>query len=128
MIKFDNIYDFYYKLTQEERENLLGEILTEKDRLYFPVWLNNKWENYGHDIGLLILLKPFKLPNKKIKFASFKVGAFSPDDLDIDIWFEETTSYQEVLDYVKSMNKIGVDYKELIFSIKEKFPDGKLYI
>ncbi len=126
MIEFKNIYEFY-KLTRKARRKLLGSILVEKDNpsvLYFVLDLENECFNYGSKEGLIRFSPIITYKEKKW----FRISAFSPDDLDIDLDFndQEIYLYDQILKYVKTeIKKKDVTYEDFLLDIQTKFGAGK---
>lgn len=137
MIKFKTAYDFY-NLPDEERIKYIGvpfeeegikvkNVFYKDDGIFFPIGLNNIWENYGKTPGLLYISTPYQLKNKSYWF---KVGAFSPDDLDIDLEFifqDQKSCHNKRKLIIKWLlsNPYGewtdTSYREVIGLIKENF-------
>lgn len=129
MKTFNNIYD-YYKLSEEERFNLLETYCVEGDYIYFPIWLSEigARQNYRQAFALLGLLKPTPIRYEPKKGEVwFKVYAFSPDDLDLDLeFYNEPDKYELMFEYLKNeMPRIGGTYMDFMLEIQKKF-GGKL--
>lgn len=135
---FDDIYDFY-KLTDDEANSLIGQAVYEKDKMYFPVGLQNEWENYGKKTGLIIVGEIFhwhgsswcptpEINNQKINLW-FKLGAFSPDDLDIDLQFmnDEVSLRDKIIEFMYTMPWYDTSYHEIFTIIQNEFNAGTLY-
>ena len=125
---FTNIYD-YYDLPEEERFNLLETYCLDVDRkysTYFPIWLSEygACQNYNEAFALLGLLKPSPIRYGKQKGQIwFKVYAFSPDDLDLDLeFYNEVDKYELMFEYLKNeMPRIGGTYMDFMLEIQKKF-------
>jgi hypothetical protein len=131
MREFARDYDFY-ELPEDERQAMVGDCfvdLSEKGekgappRFYFPIGLSEQgsWNNYGRRQGVLCVspLWPKRVWEKgKSKVAGrwFKVYAFSPDDLDLSLSFDDPTPElrERVLDIVRQMPKDEVEYLECL--------------
>lgn len=126
MIEFDDIYDFYYKRSEEERRELIGKCIRDRHGIYFPVELDITQFNYGKRQGL-IYVSPILKTSEGSKY--FKVTAFSPDDLDVDLEFEHHECHlrQEVIAFIQQAPKMNVTYKGFLFRIQERFNAGELY-
>jgi hypothetical protein len=113
-------YEFY-EMPETERISLVGDCLKEErfDTLYFPVCLSSEQFNYGISQGLLFVTPIRKVNDKKY----FKVGVFSPDDLDLDLCFKHplTEIRQDVLEYIRKMNKKNVTYGGMLENIQNIF-------
>lgn len=89
---FENVYKFYD--LEHYRKNYVGCFLKEVGKhansgLFYVIHLANCWENYGSSEGLLYISKVWPIDPRKPDRQKcwFKVGAFSPDDLDISLEF-----------------------------------------
>lgn len=115
-------YDFY-KLSDDQAKLLVGKNLAiSESRTYIPVHLLHKNSNYGKQYGLLIITS-----NKDW----LKVGAFSPDDLDIDlVWRGKEkllgNKRKKITRYIQSMNLYSRSYTDILLEIQAKF-GGELY-
>jgi hypothetical protein len=124
MLVLHNIYDFYEKLSQEEREDYVldqAEIIEQDGSRYFPIMFQDGNSNYGHNVGLLLLLPVYN--------NWFKVGAFSPDDLDVDLVFEDEDPFlhDEIAEYLRTMPRFWTSYREALADIQAHFLKGKLW-
>lgn len=129
MRKFKNPYEFY-RLPRRDRKHLIDqcfETIDSPGSLYFPIGLTKEgmMYNYGKYEGILSLPRFWvttpKFPRKYKTW--FKVGAFSPDDYDLDLeWMDEDWNYREkVIKYIKAMNKRDVTYEGILTEIQSKF-------
>lgn len=119
--------DAFYDMDEKERRRLIGEELfveDEKGTRYFPVLLSHGEFNYGKREGLIRVSEILNHPKTYPKW--FRVSAFSPDDLDIDLDFEETHLRADILDYIRAANKKDVTYKGFLGNIQEHFKAGQL--
>lgn len=122
---FTNIYD-YYDLPEEERFNLLETYCVKDNYIYFPIWLSEAGacQNYNEAFALLGLLEPYTIGYGKQKGQIwFKVYAFSPDDLDLDLeFYNEVDKYELIFEYLKNeMPRIGGTYKDFLLELQKKF-------
>lgn len=114
-----NGFDFY-NLPESDRESLVGKSFEEeKGGLYFVLDLSPNEFNYGMKQGLICvspIITIFKLP-------FFKVYVCSPDDLDIDVCFDddEIKFRDEVIRFIESIPKIDVGYLHFMEQIADKF-------
>lgn len=134
---FDNIYHFY-KLSDDEAKSLIGQAVYEKDEMYFPIGLQNEWENYGKKTGLIYVSQIFEwhgkpanqpeLRNVKLNLW-FKLGAFSPDDLDIDLQFmnDEVDHRDKIIEFMYTMPWYDTSYHEVFTIIQNEFKAGTFY-
>lgn len=128
---FKSPYDFY-ELEEVERISLVGRPFREERRhgLYIPIFLSDKNENYGVAQGVLYVSDILILKSGEDKDEKwFKVGAFSPDDLDIDLEFvgKETCIRQEVIDFLLKYSTSTTSYKEILAMVITEFKMGTLY-
>lgn len=99
MKTFPNVYDFYNKLSDEERMAMIGHPFRQvgiaklnDQTIYFPIGVHPD-TNYGKTPGL-IFVSPIWHQEKKPRWQKepkpdwFRVGVKSPDDLDCDLDFE----------------------------------------
>ena len=132
MKTLDSPYDFY-KFTEEEQKALIGQCFTEAkrpDAAYYPVQLTEEggWENYGREQGL-IYFSSMRMNKDK---TWFRVAAFSPDDLDMDLDFEgkdeqfreQVRDYLEL--YIATCPLQGVRYIDLLRDIQANFKAGEI--
>ncbi len=121
MIYFPSCYDFY-KLPEEERLLLVGSVFKQINRknLFFPVQLAECEFNYGVQQGLIFITEIHSLQSGKW----WRIGAMSPDDLDMNLDFKETSIRQDVIEYVKSMRKHNVTYRGVLEEIQKHFKAG----
>ena len=108
---FPSIYKFY-DLPEEKRIELIGQTVKEYTKhnsptVYYVVGLRADCFNYGIQQGLVSLHMPRSLYCSEQTKAYlrkhhadlewFKIGAFSPDDLDLDLEFNNIiTKYRKV--------------------------------
>lgn len=95
MAKINNIYDFYYKWTEDDRQKSVGTSIIEGRYTYYPVSLSNSCFNYGHKYGLIGVLQPPRMylnAKQKLSYKGdltwIKIYAFSPDDLDLGLHYD----------------------------------------
>lgn len=128
----ENPYDFYYKLTEEQRLFMIKnqQFFGAKRYLYFPIELSEDCFNYGFNQGLLILLKPLSACLSKKELAKYqfdpnwiKLGAFSPDDLDLDLeWSGDYKLYLKIRKTVKNLMNCGqTTYKDFLKAIQQEY-------
>lgn len=124
---FTNIYDFY-KLPDDEAAKLIGQRVQEikpdfhpcqYDRWFFPIGLKNPFENYNKPNGL-IFVSPI-WPPRGIVPEWFRVGAFSPDDLDADLDFigAEIKCRDEVIQFLLSIPLLDTSYDEVLTLVQQ---------
>jgi len=126
MKKFRTPYEFY-KLPEAERIAMVNSYFSTEDEpvaRYFPISLTENganW-NYGRHQGLLYL-SPIWLLKKQNPW--FKVAAFSPDDLDLCLYWEgnnATPAFREkILSWIEEMPKDNIDYQEALEFIQSYF-------
>lgn len=108
---FPSIYKFY-DLPEEKRVELIGQTVKGYSKhsnptIYYVVGLRPDCFNYGIQQGLISLHMPTRLycsektkvylQKHRVNLDWFKIGAFSPDDLDLDLEFNNViTKYQKV--------------------------------
>jgi len=105
MKTFDTFYKFW-DLHLDDQYAIVGKSFKTKNRedLYFPVCLADRYENYGYEIGLIIVLDIRKA--YKSDGYWFKYGVASPDDDDrqVDLTGHHLTKYRKiVIEYMKSL-------------------------
>lgn len=132
MIEFyPSIYKFY-ELPEEKRIKLVGQAVKEYSKrnnptIYYVVGLKPDCFNYGIQQGLVSLLMPTQLYcSEKTKaylrkhhhdLNWFKIGAFSPDDLDLDLEFNNViTKYEKVKKVMDTWAPtfFNTSYKEIL--------------
>lgn len=110
-------YTEFYDLPEKDRIALIGTILEEQygGRLYFPIGLAYDEFNYEQNQGLIFVNKPCMDDYG----VWFRVGAFSPDDLDKDLDFfgNEVDYYDQVVTFLKRMHKFDVTYYGVLGAI-----------
>lgn len=124
MLKLDNPYDFY-KMDEEERKSLVGKCFKVRDKqssYYYPLQLKEGQFNYGVQQGV-IFVSPV---NYYLGQKWFRVGVFSPDDLDFDLDIKDCTLRQEVISFIEKMPKVDVTYRGVLESIQKHFNAGEL--
>lgn len=137
MISIANCYDFY-KMTEDERIALVGEILVEHrgserapyNILYFPVWLADTQFNYDKQQGLIAVYPVAYYKGHNMPKSVFGIHAISPDDLDCDLNFRdaECALYDAVVAFLTSMDKVNVTYGGVITAVHEHFHAGEIYM
>lgn len=109
------------KPRKHEKERFKKEIAFPEQYLahYFPVWLDNASAslNYGRAQGLIFITAIMQFRGKDW----WRVGVSSPDDLDMDLDFEDVGVRDKVLAYMKTMNRIGVSYNGVLTTIQSLF-------
>ncbi len=132
MTTFNNEYD-YYKLTDQERANLVGytfQVKGEQEQsLYFPVKLTEEegFVNYNHRYGALVLT-----PVLKSKQGNwFRLGVFSPDDMDLDLDFnqDELNLRNNVINILKQLIDKDQEYtyREILEFVQITLAAGTIY-
>jgi hypothetical protein len=127
----------FYRMPEKKRIEMIGShfyVTGRDDSVYFPIGLSGCF-NYGIDQGLLSVPRICTVPGatdsagKPAKRNWFKVGAFSPDDLDLDLEFEHDQCWmrQDVIAYIARMHKRGVTYLSCLEEIRDHFKAGRLY-
>jgi hypothetical protein len=148
MRSFESPYDFY-KLPQRERKHLIDQCFTVKPNkiliarqkngakmpepeLFFPIGLtlDGSYSNYNRRQGLLYVMpvrpmSPATAKAYKMETVThwFRVAAFSPDDLDMDLdWNNPRPNLREdVIQFIKTMPKREVTYESVLKSIQDNF-------
>ncbi len=126
-------YDFY-NLSEPERIALIGKCFKTKEEAgkyestYFPIDLENEWINYGKKQGAIRVSAIMPFINKtKEKDTWFRVGVFSPDDLDMDLDFmgaQYEPLREKILDFLHNMEKQNLDYELILQIIQLEFKAG----
>ncbi len=141
---FKRSYDFY-DLPEEERKAMVGEsfmvngpygssspyehrgFVIQPD-IYFPIQLSEHGQhlNYGTRQGVLnvIGIRPFYEKSSQYPNTWFRVACFSPDDLDLDLNFENSPTEElrnKVIDLIREMPKDEVEYRECLEFIQSYF-------
>lgn len=124
-MQIENVYTFY-DWPDEKCKEYIGKVLQEKNYIYFPVGLSNKWENYGKETGL-VYVSPLQVVKGK---GYFSVGAFSPDDLDMGVFFKENEKKCElarkhIIKFMRRNEFRDVLYREIFERIHETFGGTK---
>lgn len=149
-MKLASSYDFYYKLTEEDRVSLVGHKIWEvgslkkqaKHCVYYVIGLNDDCFNYGFKQGLIGLIKPtchYFSKTQMEKFIKhnqdpywFKIYAHSPDDLDLALHFSENKGFGKEYQKVKKfMDKycstfINTSYEEVFKFAQKELDIGEI--
>lgn len=129
MRTFKTAYEFY-KLPQRERKHLIDQSFKEEGRdvLYFPIGLTleGSYSNYNRKQGVISVHPLYVIRSGVDKGKPwFKLGAFSPDDYDLDLEFrgEEATEEKRnlILAYLKTANKRNTTYVDFLNKVKDLF-------
>lgn len=115
----------FYNLPETERVKMVGTVFTtecNKNVLYFPIQLEVGEFNYGVQQGLIIITPILKSNTGKW----WRVAAKSPDDLDRDLDFSDTSIRQDVIEYLRKMNKINRTYLGILKDIQNYFCSGEI--
>lgn len=128
----------FYEMSEDDRKALVGKefIVYRKQRpnckpvkksyeIYFPVQLADSEFNYGKQQGLIRISDIMDdISNKGKKWM--RIAAFSPDDLDIDLDFDdkEVNLRNYIVWYVRNMNKYNVTYRGFLSRIQKHFNAG----
>ena len=129
VVNITNPYKEFYELPEEQRIALIGSVLVEQNGpytvMYFPIGLDDANSNYGKAQGLVTVHSVYI---DRENGAWFKVGAFSPDDLDIDLEFTGTECdlYPQVVQFMKEFHKHDVSYYGVLRAVQRRFNAGKL--
>jgi len=127
MQEFATFYDFF-KLPEAEAAAMIGQSFreTNKDTLYFPVGLSNKWENYGHATGLIFVSPIWPATPNYPKW--FRCALASPDDGDADLDFEgeEIIHRPAVLEFMHSMPFEDTSIREVLEMVQHHVKAGSL--
>ena len=129
VVQITNPYKEFYELPEEQRIALIGSMLVENRTgypvIYFPVGLDDETYNYNVAQGL-ISVHPVHIDRKD--GAWFKVGAFSPDDLDIDLEFtgQEVELHDQVVQFMRTLHKHDVSYRGVLKTIQRHFEAGTM--
>jgi len=125
MKTFRSAYDFY-KLPEQKRIELIGHVFKEGEAgaIYFPILLSGGEFNYGVQQGLI---RVSQLLHTGTNGDWFRVSAFSPDDLDRDLDFDNPPYWlhRAVVKYVEQMNKRGRTYCDFLAEIQAHFGLGE---
>jgi len=121
-------YDFY-RLPENERIALIGTEFKVQDKYdkgeYFVIGLTEEggWQNYGRQQGLIWLSLPMNYKGK----TWFRVAAFSPDDLDMDLDFDDPAPdlRDKICNLLREMPKDNVTYREVLEFI-QSFYGGEI--
>ena len=126
----------FYGMSEVERRAMVGTYFFASDSgkmLYFPVELSGCF-NYGVAQGLIFITEIYRhysvaADKNGARRNVFRVGAFSPDDLDLDLDFEHRECWlrQDVISYIKKMPKKGVTYMGVLESIRDHFKAGQIH-
>lgn len=134
MTVFNSPYDFY-NLPEIKRVELIGYpfTLAKRKGVYIPIDLVDKDSNYGIAQGVLYVPEIYKIPLKHQAPNEgkmwFKVGAFSPDDLDIDLeFFNKTEGFRKtVIAFLLRRARVPTSYKQRLTEVQQEFETGELY-
>jgi hypothetical protein len=127
MKTFTNKYDFY-RLSEDQREALIGSFFKEegKEDVYFVFQLENEDTNYGVKQGVVRVSGIMYYDEKR---NWFRVGVFSPDDLDMDFDFVGLQDLRylrrKVLGFMLGAKKQDTSYKKVFQDLQERFPMGE---
>lgn len=147
---FDSPFDFY-DLSEDERVRLIGSVFRVREfifkgknndkivytdnicgDLFIPVGLASDEFNYGVEQGVLVVTTIRRKLMSGVKCNKwFKVGVFSPDDLDMDLEFtgDDTSIRQDVVEFIRwSMCKRGRRYREMLEQIVDEFECGEIWL
>jgi hypothetical protein len=125
IVNIQSAYDFY-RMNENDRIKAIDKVFVEdknKDCFFFPILLDKEAFNYGYQQGLLYLSPMLK--NKQGK-QWFRVAAFSPDDLDLDLDFENSKPNlrKKVFDFLMQHKFKDVTYREVLEYIQAEFKSG----
>lgn len=123
MITFDSPHHFYHML-EAERMALIGKEFIVNSNVFFPLQLSGEQFNYKKRQGLVFVTSDPQI--RKDGVRQMAVSAFSPDDLDIILYFKDISLQDSIIDYIRQMNKIDVTYKGVMSEIQQHFGDGVL--
>jgi hypothetical protein len=135
MTVLNSPYDFY-NLPEFKRFELIGSSFTLAKRggVYIPIDLVDKDSNYGVAQGVLYVPDIYKIPLKhRLRNEGktwFKVGAFSPDDLDIDLEFFDKKEglRKSIITFLLRRARVPTSYKQRLKEVQQEFETGELYI
>lgn len=120
MRSFKSPYEFY-KLPEEERRALIGEPFVAEERpfsLYFPFEVDVPENNYNAAQGLIWV--SMMLMSKE--GAWFRVAAFSPDDIDMDLDFTGAAAtvemHQRVCDFLRTLPRFPLSYEGILKAVQ----------
>lgn len=130
MLEFKHA-DNFYDLESPKAIKLVGKHFRETNLnfLCFPVRLSAKQFNYGRNPGLILVSPIIGVSGAK----RFKVGAYSPDDLDCDLEYDnrdiKLDFRNNLIEYLRELQlkKKPWTYKGFLQAVLDKFPGGKLY-
>jgi hypothetical protein len=129
VVPVTNVYKEFYDLPEEQRIALIGSVLVEQNGpytvMYFPIGLDDANSNYGKAQGLITVHSVYI---DRENGAWFKAGAFSPDDLDIDLEFHGTECdlHDQVVQFMKEFHKHDTSYYGVLRAIQRRFNAGTL--
>lgn len=126
-------WDFYH-LPLDQQAVLVGKSFTTtgSDTLYIPVELSPAQFNYGRRYGALSLHRSRDWPQRFRHLNAIYVRAFSPDDLDLCVYWERLTTdqadhvYAAVLESIITIPKTGRTYLELLQTIQSDVGGGTI--
>lgn len=122
---FNSPYDFY-NLPESEKKYLFGKPFKVKDsdQIYFPVDLHPDEFNYGEQQGLIFVTQVFAKNDLYTNW--FRIAAFSPDDLDIDLDFSSDNKSlselwrQQAIEFLSNpVNLQNIFYTNVLRSIQK---------
>lgn len=127
MKMLSNKYDFY-DLPEKSRIEMVGTCFRVEGRasgdLFFAVGLNDKQFNYGVKQGLILVsaVRKTNVDHKKW----FRICAISPDDLDLDLDFNEAEIHhrQNIISYMQLMKLTDTTYKAILSEIQCVYQAG----
>ncbi len=131
---FDSPYNFY-DLPQRDRKHMIDQCFTVKPHpidvargtvpepdLYFPIGLTKEgsYYNYCRRQGVILVTR---IISRKTEGQWMRVCAFSPDDLDMDLDFQNATPdlRERIINFIKRMPKREVTYAEVLETIRQRF-------
>lgn len=125
--------DDFYDLPDDKAKALVGTSFQCDDRPSYTFWVVDlalDEFNYGHPQGLIFIFEPRKEEPDGPHW--FRVGAFSPDDLDVDLDFECLTArkarsqYKKVVACLKSIPKSRVTYRGFMKEVQDQVGAGEI--
>jgi len=134
MHKFKRAYDFY-ALPEHERRSYVGQqflAIDHPDYEFFVIGLVEGEFNYGSRQGVLYIFPPRKdTYAKSPDFGQlwWKIGVFSPDDLDKSIEFSgdaECKLFSKVRGFLREANPIllNTTYHDALEFVRQEFNCG----
>lgn len=137
---FHTFYDFF-KLPEAEAAAMIGKPFSEsnpkltalqREKIYFPIGLSNRWENYGYATGLIVVSPVWPacpVTRKSDGYPEwFRCGLASPDDGDCDLDFlgDEVKHRPAVLEFMQSMPWEETSIKEVLTMVQDHVRAGSL--